>query len=127
MISTLKRERRPKTLTFVVSGVLCLAFIFAWTSPSFAEDLTLSLPSEPEQGFQGQTVGLDLTLSYPGSATASAFQLDIGFDTDALTSPSATEFLEVETTSSTPTLILFRHPEVHEFRDFTFKQVSVAW
>ena len=91
MITTQKRDQRPKTLSFVVSGILCLAFIVAWTSPSFAADLTLSLPSEPEQGFPGQTVDLDLTLSYPGSPTASAFQLDIGFDTDVLTSPSATE------------------------------------
>ena len=90
MFTIQRREQRPKTAFFILSGILCLALIGARTSPSFAqEDLTLSLSSG--QGAPTQTVNLTLSLSYPSAATASGFQLDINYATDVLENPSATK------------------------------------
>ncbi len=88
MIINLKVNQKPKIIFFIITGILCL-FMITSSSLSFAEDLTLSLSST--SGSLGQTVNLTLNLAYPGTATASAFQLDINYDPDVLENPLATE------------------------------------
>lgn len=84
-----RKYQKTKKLSFLTISISCLLFFIAGTSPSFAEDLTLSLSSD--EGSPGQTADLTLSLSYPDGATASGFQLDINYDTDVLENPSATE------------------------------------
>jgi hypothetical protein len=87
MIVYEKRNQKPSKLSSCAVSILCLAFLITCTSISFAEDLTLSLSST--SGSPNQTVPLTLSLSYPGGATASGFQLDINYDTDVLENPTA--------------------------------------
>ena len=89
MIINLKVNHKPKKLSLFTISILCLLFIITCSSLSFAEDLTLSLSSD--QGTPGQTVSLILSLSYSQPYTASAFQLDINYDSDVLENPTATE------------------------------------
>jgi len=81
-------QKLRKSFFFTI-GILWGLVMIACSSPSFAEDLTLSLSSN--SGSPYQTVPLTLSLSYPGAATASAFQLDINYDTSVLENPSAVE------------------------------------
>ena len=87
MITNLRRNQKLRKLFFFTIGILWGLTMITCSSPSFAEDLTLRLSST--SGSPYQTVPLTLSLSYPGAATASAFQLDINYDTDVLENPSA--------------------------------------
>jgi len=114
MMTNYRRERKTKRLSFFTVSIACLLFIITYTSQSFAEDLTLSLSST--QGSPGQTVTVNLGLSYypyPGDPLASGFQLDISYDSDVLENPSATEGqvlldAEKEIASSQPSSGVFR-------------------
>ena len=87
MITNLRGNQKLRKSFFFTIGILWSLTMITCSSPSFAEDLTLSLSST--SGSPYQTVPLTLSLSYPGAATASAFQLDINYDTDVLENPSA--------------------------------------
>ena len=89
MITNLRRNQKLRKLFFFTIGVLWGLTMITYSSQSFAADLTLSLSNT--QGSPNQTVPLTLSLSYPGGATASAFQLDINYDTSVLENPSAVE------------------------------------
>lgn len=85
----LKRDHKPEMMFFFTISILCLLFIIPCSSPSFAEDLTLSLSST--QGGRNQTVSVNLGLAYSGDPLASGFQLDINYDPEVLENPSATK------------------------------------
>ncbi len=89
MIINQKGNQKPKTILFITTSIMCLLVMITCASPSFAQDLTLSLSSD--SGSPGQTVSLILSLSYSQPNSASAFQLDINYDPDVLENPTATE------------------------------------
>jgi len=88
MIIKPKRNRKAEKLPFLISIIYSI-FIITCPSPSFAEDLTLSLSST--QGERGQTVSLTLTLGYSIDPQVCGFQSDINYAHTVLGNPSSTE------------------------------------
>jgi len=104
-------QKRDRKLLYFTTSILSLVFMSTCTSPSFAEDLTLSLSSD--EGVPGQTVSLTLSLSYSPPTSVSGFQLDIEYVTEMLESPSATVgpvliAADKEISSSQPSSGVFR-------------------
>jgi len=91
MVTNLRRNQKLRKLFFFTIGVLWGLTMITCSSQSFAEDLTLSLLPSTQDASQNQNVNLTLSLSYPDGATASAFQLDINYDTNVLENPTATK------------------------------------
>jgi len=85
---TIRRNQKLRKSFFFTIGILWGLIVITCSTQCFAEDLTLSLSST--SGSPNQNVSVTLSLSYPGGATASAFQLDINYDTNVLENPTAT-------------------------------------